>query len=301
MTVKGMVDGADLGRTLTHEHLIVDLMLEFRAAGLLYDPQLAILEVERFVDGGGRTLVDCTNIGIGRDPTALRAIATATGLNIVMGSGYYREPYLDRSLIDRTSVDELAAGIVHDLQVGVDGTDIRAGIIGEVACNLGYLSAAEERTFRAAARAHKETGVTITTHATFWPVGLTQLDLFVAEGVDPRRVIIGHCDSVPSTDYHEALAARGAFVEFDMIRGLSEFDTNAVVSYVLNLRSKGYLDRVLLSQDICFRALLHTYGGCGYDYVWSVFADRLREAGLSDDELLEIGVSNPRRALTGEL
>jgi predicted metal-dependent phosphotriesterase family hydrolase len=301
MTVVGAVDAGELGVTLTHEHLIVNLMLEFRAAGLFYDPRLAIEELEPFRRAGGRTIVECTNVGIGRDPVALKQIASATGVNIVMGCGFYRDPYLDRRYIDTHSVDALADGIVNDLLVGVDDTGIRAGVIGEIACDRGYLSAPEERAFRAAARAHRRTGVTITTHATFWPVGDTQLDLFEEEGVDPRRVVIGHCDSVPSTEYHERLARRGAFVEFDMIRGLSEFETRNQVEYVLNLRRAGYLEKILLSQDICFRALLGTYGGCGYAHVLTVFSDRLREAGLPDDELEQILVDNPRRALTGDV
>jgi len=88
-------------------------------------------------------------------------------------------------------------------------------------------------------------------------------------------------------------------VEFDMIRGLSERETQNQVDYVLNLRRAGYLEKILLSHDICFRPLLGTYGGCGYAHVLTVFSNRLREAGLQDDELEQILVDNPRRALTG--
>jgi phosphotriesterase-related protein len=300
MTVTGPVEASELGMTLMHEHLIVNLMDEFRMAALFYDPELSILELEHFTSAGGRTLVECTNVGIGRDPAGLRQIAEASGVNVVMGCGFYRDPYLDRRYIDTHSVNELADGIVRDLEEGVDGTGIRSGVIGEIACDRGYLSAPEERAFRAAARAHRRTGVTITTHATFWPVGDAQLDLFEEEGVDLRRVVIGHCDSVPSMEYHERLARRGAFVEFDFIRGLSEFDTRNQVAYVLNLRRKGHLDHIVLSQDICFRPLLRTYGGCGYGHVATVFSDLLRAEGVSDDELHQMLVVNPRRALTGE-
>jgi predicted metal-dependent phosphotriesterase family hydrolase len=299
MTVTGPVDAHELGMTLMHEHLIVNLMDEFRAAALFYDPELSINELEHFTRAGGKTVVECTNVGIGRDPVGLRQIAEASGVNVIMGCGFYRDPYLDRHYIDTHSVDELADGIVRDLEEGVDDTGIRAGVIGEIASDRHYLSAPEERAFRAAARAHRRTGVTITTHATFWPVGDIQLDLFAEEGVDPRRVVVGHCDSVPSPEYHERLAKRGAFVEFDFIRGLSEFDTRNQVGYVLNLRRKGYLDHIVLSQDICFRGLLKTYGGCGYGHVATVFAGLLRQAGLSEDELHQILVENPRRALTG--
>lgn len=205
MTVRGPVGAMDLGVVLPHEHVFIDLLAEYRGTGLLADETLAIEEVGRFREAGGATIVDCTSEGLGRRPEALRRVAEATGVSIVMGSGHYRRPYLDEARLDALSVDALADGIVRDIEVGVDDTGIRAGIIGEVGCDR-VLSAVEERALRAAARAHRRTGVAITTHAARWPVGDAQLDLLVEEGADPGRVIIGHCDMVPDPGYH--LAAR---------------------------------------------------------------------------------------------
>src|SRR5206468_9738603 len=95
--------------------------------------------------------------------------------------------------------------IVRDIEVGADGTDVRSGIIGEIACDR-VIAAAEERSFRAAARAHNRTGITISTHAARWPIGHAQLDIFEQEGVDLRRVIVGHSDTVHDGAYHLALA-----------------------------------------------------------------------------------------------
>ena len=119
MTVRGPVAAADLGLTLPHEHLFIDLLREYRGNGLLNDEALAIEEVGAFRDAGGRTIVDCTSEGLGRDPLALRRVSEATGLNIVMGSGHYRRPYLDEARLDRMSADEIAADIVRDLTEGV--------------------------------------------------------------------------------------------------------------------------------------------------------------------------------------
>ncbi|MBA2275673.1 MAG: phosphotriesterase, partial [Chloroflexi bacterium] len=190
-TVRGPIPAEELGVTLPHEHIFIDLMREYRGDGLLHDPALASHEAAAFAAAGGGTIVDVTSIGLGRQPTALRAVSEATGVHIVMGTGYYREPYLDRPAVDRRTVDELAEEIVRDIEEGVEGSDVRAGVIGEIACDR-WLTSAEERCFRAAARAHRRTGLTITTHAARWPVGLAQLDLLAEEGVDPRRVIIGH-------------------------------------------------------------------------------------------------------------
>lgn len=298
VTVTGQVEVTDLGVVLPHEHVFIDLMREYRGDGLLHDEALAVQEVARFAAAGGGTLVDVTSIGLGRQPEALRRVSLATGVRIVMGTGYYREPYLDRAEIDRVSVDELAEGIVRDLEVGVDGTDVRAGIIGEIACDR-WLTAAEERCFRAAARAHRRTGATITTHAARWPVGLAQLDLLAEEGVDPRRVIIGHCDLVPEAGYHLALARRGAWVQFDCIQGRNEYDTEVRVGWIRALVDAGFEDRILLSHDICLRSDLAAMGGPGYAYVPTIFRERLFGAGLGQEVVQALMVDNPRRALTG--
>ena len=299
MTVLGPVHSDELGTTLPHEHVFIDLVREYRGDGLLNDRALAVAELREYVDAGGRTLVDCTSIGLARDPLALASVARETGLHIVMGCGYYRDPYLPPEL-DTMSVDAVADTIVRDIEEGADGTGVRAGVIGEIGSDRGHLSALEERSFRAAARAHHRTGLTITTHAARWPVGLPQLDLLAEERVDPRRVVVGHCDMVPDPSYHLEVAGRGAFVELDTVQGESEYETQCRVAWVRNLAEHGFLDRVLLSQDVCLRSNLRALGGPGYAYVPTVFAERLRAAGFDDSDVRTILVDNPRRALTGE-
>jgi phosphotriesterase-related protein len=131
-------------------------------------------------------------------------------------------------------------------------------------------------------------------------VGIEQLDLLTGEGADPRRVVIGHSDTVNIPEYHEAIAARGAFVQFDTIRGYPEFDLRRRVSLVMNLVRKGFLDRILLSHDVCTLPQLHYAGGGGYDFVPTHFARALVEAGLDTAEVEHLLVHNPRRALSGE-
>ena len=111
-------------------------------------------------------------------------MAERTGLNVILGSGWYRETYY-WPYAYQTKTSRLAEDIVTELTVGIDGTDVRAGIIGEIGCRRTRISAAEERMLRAAARAHKETGVTIATSALRGPSGLEQLDILEEEGVDP--------------------------------------------------------------------------------------------------------------------
>jgi phosphotriesterase-related protein len=264
----------------------------------LHDVRLATLEANRFRDAGGSTIVDLTNRNLGRNPLALCAISEQTGLNIVMGCGWYREPYYDRDVYDK-STNQLADEIVSDLLEGVDGTGIRAGIIGEIGSDdRRPISPAEERSFRAAARAHRKTGATISTHAAFSRVGLDQLDLLEEEGVEPRRVIIGHAGHMSDPDYHAALARRGAWVQFDRIRGIHEWDVTRYVELIQEFLYRGFLRQLLLSHDVCMLPHLRAYGGTGYDFLLANFVPRLRAAGLSQAEIDTLLIENPRAALT---
>ena len=297
MTVRGSVAAERLGRTLPHEHLLIDLARVTRNFDhLMHDVPLAILEAGRFRAAGGSTIVDLTNRNLGRDPHRLCAIAEQTGLNIVMGCGWYREPYYDRDVFEK-STNQLADEIVVDLLEGVDDSGIRAGVIGEIGSDDRLpISPAEERSFRAAARAHKQTGATISTHAAFSHVGLDQLDLLEEEGVDPARVIIGHAGHLPDPDYHEALARRGAWVQFDRIRGKHDWDVQRYVELIQEFLHRGFLNRLLLSHDVCMLPHLHAYGGTGYDFILTGFAARLRVAGLSQSEMDTLTIDNPRAA-----
>jgi predicted metal-dependent phosphotriesterase family hydrolase len=296
MTVTGPVAADDLGVTLPHEHVFLDLTREYRGNGLLNDPALAAAELRRYADAGGRTLVDVTTGGLNGDPAGLRRMARATGLHIVRGAGFYRRAYFPPEL-DALSTDAVADLIVRDIEDGTDG--VRAGIIGEIGCDR-VITAVEERSFRAAARAHRRTGLTITTHAARWPVGIAQLDLLVEEGVDPSRVVIGHCDMVPDHDYHLEVARRGAWVQFDTVQGVHEWDTRQRLDWLRSLADAGFLDHVLLSQDVCLRSDYAAMGGPGYAYVVTTFADRLKEAGFDESDIRGLLVDNPRRMLTGE-
>jgi phosphotriesterase-related protein len=326
MTARGPVPADQLGRTLTHEHVFLNLIPEFRGVGLLNDADLMEQEVRAFAEAGGRTMVELTGaeltVGAAPDPgghfrgtpdsgypehgtrtvnnvLALAAVSERTGVNLVLGTGHYRDPYLTSGWIDHRSAGQVAERMIADLTEGFPGTGVKAGIIGEIGADKWYISAVEERSFRAAAKAHRATGATITTHAARWPVGVLQLDLLAEEGVEPGRVIIGHCDGVNIPEYHLAIAERGAYVQFDTIRGGHAYDVQLRVDCVMRMAKAGYLDRILLSQDVCRRDQLRATGGCGFVYILNEFRDLLGKAGLDDGEIEQILVTNARSALAG--
>lgn len=296
MTVTGPV--AELGRVLPHEHVFLDLYRVFQPHRemKLFDKELAAREVGVLAAGGLTTLVELSTADLGRDPVGLREVSERTGVQIVMGSGWYRETFYPTDLWTWPTA-RLAEELIRDIETGVDG--ICPGIIGEIGTHAAHVSPVEERVHRAAARAHLATGLTISTHSNATPVGLAQLDVFEEEGVPLDRVVIGHCDTYPFPEHHLQILDRGAWVQFDTIRGAYEFETERQIDLICALLERGHIGRLLLSQDIAVDRLLKAYGGNGYDYLFTEFADRLRERGLSSEELTQIFETNPYRMLTG--
>jgi len=305
VTVRGSVDADEIGFTLPHEHTAIAL---WHVANrwdyweLSRDQSVIVPELTRYHDAGGACLVDLTLPGVGRDPQRLVALSEATGLHLVMGCGWYRGAYYPpEALIDRRSVDDLADELVREATEGVGTTGVRPGIIGEIGTDKPWLSAQEERVHRAAARAARRTGLAITTHAVMSDVGIAQLTVFEAEGADLSRVVIGHADSYPSLDHYLEVIRRGASVEFDFL-GMSftpmeRHGEARIVELVCELLGRGHADRLLLSQDVCHNSQLRRYEGNGYTYLQESFLPRLRSAGVSDSEIEQITIANPRRVL----
>jgi len=340
LTVLGPIDPDQLGITSIHEHLLIDLGCFFVMPeeasqrglidkpltmdllgqvgriwtcnldiGRLWDVQTAIEEVLEFKYAGGDSIVDATNIGIGRDPLALARISRATGLNIVMGGGYYvslsRPPE-----VDEKSEEELAEGIVRDITVGVGETGVRSGIIGEVG-NFWPMSDTDPKVLRAAALAQRETGAAITIHPGFHPDALLEIMRILTDaGADPRRVVMGHLDIFPDLELLKTLADMGCFLEFDTF-GNEDTTFGAVagqpitrptdvqrIDRIASLIEMGYLDRIVTGQDVFLKSNLTRYGGKGYAKVLDNIVPRMRSRGFTEEHIHAMLVDNPRRVLT---
>ncbi|QDA36284.1 phosphotriesterase [Paracoccus gahaiensis] len=334
MTVTGPIPSADLGHTLMHEHLqndcrcwwnaptdparqhladrpiSIEILSELRQDPFvnrhniaLDDPDLAIEELHAFTAAGGRSVVDPTCRGIGRNPTTLRRIARDTGLNIVMGAGYY----LASSMPDQVahlSIDNIADEIVVEALTGTDGTDARIGLIGEIGVSSDF-TPEEEKSLRGAARAQARTGLPLMVHLPGWfRLGHLVLDIVESEGADLRHTVLCHMNpSHGDPVYQATLAQRGAFVEFDMIgmdffyadQGVQCPPDDDVARAVMGLAEQGFLDRILLSQDVFIKMMLTRYGGNGYAFVTRHFLPRLMRHGLSAADCDRLMVTNPRR------
>jgi predicted metal-dependent phosphotriesterase family hydrolase len=305
MTVSGPIPPERIGFTLPHEHTGIYLwhiQNRWDYWELTPDEDAIADELRDFRRRGGSTLVDLTLPGIGRDPERLRRLASRTGIQIVMGCGWYREAYYPiELLVDRRSVDDLANELIGEFRDGVAGTGVRPGIIGEIGTDKPWVSAQEERVHRAAARASKATGLAITTHGVRSAVGLDQLRILEEEGVDPARVIIGHADSYPVLDHFLAILERGANLQFDFIGhrfSTEEAEEARLVELIVELLERGFGPQLLLSQDVCHNSQLKANGGSGFTYLQQHFLPTLRTAAVGEGEIHQMTIENPRRLLT---
>ncbi len=339
MTVLGPVPTSELGVTLMHEHILNDCSCCWRGhepdysseimhskvdasmqQQLIKDPfgcldncgnddeALAIQELASVAVHGGRTLVDPTNRGIGRSPEALMRVAKATGLNIIMGAGYYLHSSHPPEL-SALSVDDIASEIQAEHEIGVDQTGARIGLIGEIGVSTEFTDS-EKKVLKGSAKAAVRTGLPLMVHLPGWDrLGHKVLDVVEPCGLSPTRVILCHmnpsCDDQP---YQQALAARGAFIEYDMIGMDYVFEQGRVTCPtddesamgLANLAEAGHLSQLLLSQDVFLKSMLSTHGGKGYTHLFSEFLPRLLGHGFGQDDINQMMISNPAIALTNQ-
>ncbi|UOQ56109.1 hypothetical protein MUN78_10375 [Leucobacter allii] len=338
MTVTGPVPAAELGITLTHEHLIndasswaqptttpgldaedylrrpvtADLLWELRNDPFgnldncrLDDPELALAEIARYAALGGRTIVDTTSMNSGRDLRGLKDLSERSGVRIVAGTGYYLDPSLPEGFSAFASED-VAEQILHDIAHGVDG--IRPGIIGEIGVGAGFTER-ERISLAGACIAQRESGLPVEVHLPGWfRRGHEVLDLAEAHGADPRDVVL--CHMGPSGEdraYQLELLRRGAWVQYDMI-GMEVFYADQGVQcpsdednarHLVGLVDAGFGDRLLVSQDIFLKSLLRAHGGPGYGHILQYFVPRLARHGLDRAAIDRFLIDNPRSLFEG--
>ncbi len=299
ITVCGPISPEELGITQTHEHIWLNAYAHYKDYGfVLEDEDTMIAELGEFYQRGGRSLVEVTTAEIGRDPEALRTISQGSGVNIIMGCGWYREFAYPPEVLEKTS-RELASDLVHEIRNGVGDTGICPGIIGEIGTGVGHILPAEERVFRAAALAQQETGLAITTHTTRWgTLALEQIAMLEEFGADLSRVIIGHLGDRIGVKHLLPIAEQGVYLEVDNVGYLDYQPEWVRADNVAALVKEGFVRQVLLSQDICLLSHLKYQGGNGYGYLLETFIPLLKERGVTDEDIHMMLVENPARVLS---
>ena len=311
MTVTGQAPGEQLGPTSMHEHLYCDISVQSgREDNILTDVPLMVDELAHVWRAGGRTVVDVTPEGIGRNPPMLKGISDGSGVQVVSGIAFYTEETYPAWVRGSTET-QVADYFVREIEEGRDG--VRAGLIGELASHnaerpepAAYrLTEAETHVFRAAAQAQRRTGVALTTHASLGRGGHAQLAVLERAGADLGRVAIGHCDAHwhadpdRDLDYYLPILERGAFCSFDLI-GWSELAPDEIrAERIAALVRLGYAHQIILGSDTCRRSQLRANGGRGLDFLWTSFLPRLRALGVTESEIGSMLVDAPRRLLAG--
>jgi phosphotriesterase-related protein len=303
-TLRGPVDTADLGRTLMHEHVAI------RTPGIgenwpdLWDEdgctEAAHQKFTALESRGIGTIVDLTTADMGRDIQYLQRVAEGTGINIVLASGIYWT--VPRYWVGRDA-DALAAAFVRDITEGIQGTEVKAGIIklaSDQAAN--GVDEVNEKCLRAGARAHRQTGVPIATHNGPPELGREQQRIFKDEGVDLNRVQIGHVGDTTDTDYLKELMDNGSYV------GMDRFGLDQILSFedrvatVASLCNDGFVERIVLSHDAscCLdwipdpSVLEERVPNWHFNHISDDVVPALRELGVTEAQVDRMLIDNPR-------
>lgn len=335
-TVQGPVHRGDLGITSPHEHILLDLSGFYSAHPvrgiddpsaapvvmenlgvlmrdpyalkenlLLNDPELQRNEIINFREAGGKTIADATLPGIGRDPALLQKLSRETGLNVIMGTGYYVGATHPDHLQDMM-IEDIAEEMINEIEKGVGDTGIKAGFIGEIGISE-HFDDRERRVLHASAIAQQQTKTAIHVHINPWTTnGIEAANILLNAGVSPRRINICHVDVENRDDYIRALLDKGVFVEFDNF-GKEYYVDQTVrnsgygcfvrdvdrVELICKLISQGYSNQILLSCDVCLKILLHKYGGWGYDHILTNIIPMLIGSGVTETQIEQMLVENP--------
>jgi phosphotriesterase-related protein len=337
--VLGCVEPDELGLTQMHEHILVDFVGNrqsdavtkqdrqrwdepirlsnyydirrykrfYRENRILSNTGDAIDEVARFKAAGGSCIVEVTSGGLGRDPAALQEVSRATGVHIVMGSGYYVHDYHPAEVASM-SVEEIRDEIVGDLVQGISENGPRAGIIGEIGLSWPT-HPDEEKVLRAAAHAQRITGAALTVHPGRHREAPAEAARVIQEaGGDLGRVIIGHLErTVTELGRLVELAETSCYLEFDLFgQESSYYDLAPIdmpndatrIDLLMALGERGYWNQLLISQDICLKAHLRKYGGEGYAHILANVRPMMLRKGLTQGQINDLLIGNPAKALT---
>ena len=332
-TVCGLISPEELGPTLMHEHIFCDLtppglfppeqpdeeislenVWDIRYHWVkhpgnhgLFQEEVSVREMERFRNAGGGAVVEVTSVGINRNPLALRRTAERSLVPIIMGCGYYTEEFVGPEARGKTAW-EIAREIREDILTGAEGTDIRAGIIGEIGCSYPW-TARERNAMEGAVIAQKQTGASLSIHPGRHPRAPQEIAAFIRTvGGFLDRTIMGHVErTFPDLNSLLGFAETGCVLEFDFFGIESSYypfqdidlpNDAQRLKMIRSLIDAGHLSRIVVSHDICTKTRLRTYGGHGYAYICEHIVPLMRRRGFTESEIETLLVKNPARLLT---
>lgn len=299
-TVLGPIAPEALGKTLIHEHIMVDFIGATQTGPHRWDRDEVVCVMRPCLEAlraqGFTGFVDCTPAYLGRDVRVLARLAELTGLHILTNTGLYKEPHIPADAFGLPP-EALAERWIAEWEQGIEGTSVRPGFI-KIAVHPAALAPVQQTIVRAAAITHRATGLAVACHTAHDVAARQCLDLIEAEEMDPAHFIVVHADQIAEMDRHVELAQRGAWIEYDSI-GNGPLSLDAHARMVMELVERGYEDQLLISQDTGWYEVGSPGGGTirPYTILGEQFLPLLAELGATETLIEELLVANPRRAL----
>ena len=300
-TVLGDIPASQLGVTYMHEHLIIDSPIVSRDFPHIHLPSEteAIAEVNLCRSAGVQTLVDCMPTGSGRSALKLAAISKATGVNIVATAGLHTDRYyLPTDELENMDAEDLAKVFIRDIQVGMEGTEFKAGQL-KVVTSGHVIKDRDRRLFEAVAIAQQITGAPIISHCEHGTGALEQIELFIALHIPVHKVTLSHTDKENDIGYHKEILASGINVEYDQSLRQSDQDAPPSALLMKAMIEAGFIDQIMLGTDGARRSLWSSLGGSpGLAWLYSGWSKKLIELGLTQGQLDKVFIDNPARTLS---
>ncbi|CUN77658.1 phosphotriesterase-related protein [Eubacterium sp. am_0171] len=295
-TVNGKISPEELGITMCHEHLALDLSpVRGDKDSDFDDTELILDEIRKMQAYGVKSVVEVTCNDMGRDVEKLRMYSKACGIHIIAATGFYLEEY-HSDAVREASPEELSEIFCKDILEGIDGTDIKAGVIGEVASGNPSMGPSERNVLIAAALAGKQTGLAVTTHCQLGRLAMEQARLFEKYGMDPAKIVLGHLDLANDRTYYEEVLKTGVNIGFDTIGKTAYLSDEVRADNLMWLLERGWEERIVLSQDISRKSYLSSRGKySGYMTVMKDFVPLLKEWGIQPGTLNKLLIDNPAR------
>lgn len=296
-TVLGDIEPEGLGLIYSHEHLITYPPAVQKDRDLeLSSYECSLRELMVFKECGGTLLVEATTLDYGRNPNLMARMSAEAGVPVVAVTGFNKAAYFPL-WVETTPLNAIADRLVRDVTEGMDGGKHKAGHL-KSGGSYNFIHRLEDKTTRAVARAHKETGAPIWLHTEAGTMGLEMLDILEEEGVDLSIVVVGHCDRNPDPYYHASIAKRGATVQFDGVSKVKYHTDSTRMMCIKALLDGGHVKRLMISGDMGRASYLAGYGGGpGFAFIATKFIPRMRAEGVAEQAIDTIFKSNPVRWL----
>ncbi len=278
-----------------HEHMVLDLRTKDKQDRFIDNTSQTIKELKELKQKGVDCIVDVTAKGMGRNPLKVQEISEKTGINILQSTGYYKEPYLPEEAYIFTK-EQIADFIEKEITQGIDGTNIKARVIGEIGTDKrDFLSDIEIKLFKASSYVAKKLNIPIVTHTTLATLAKEQVELFKQEKVNLETVVISHMDLSKDANYVIDILKTGVNIAFDTI-GKTKYnlDENRI-ELLKEVEKQGFANQITMSVDLTYNSHLKDKGGIGYNYLLDNFVKNALKHGVLEQTLHKALVTNPKR------